>query len=72
MKRWPWFLLQIVLFIIGTVAVYFYRPDGEGQWIIAPIAGFCFAYWVTWALSKLIDVPPKAARFLQAIRAFWR
>lgn len=72
MKRALWILLQIALFIIGTVATYNYRPDSEARFVLAPLAGFCFAYWVTWAISKLMDAPLNARRLLYRVRSFWR
>ncbi len=66
-----WFVLQICLMVIGTIATYNYRPDGEWRFVLSPIAGFCFAYWVTWAILKIRDVPTRAKPLLDRARAFW-
>ena len=66
-----WFALQIALMVIGTVAVYIYRPDDEWVFLIAPIAGFCFAYWVTWAIFKIIDAPTRVRRLVHRAKALW-
>lgn len=57
--------------VIGTVATYNYRPDGEWRFFISPIAGFCFSYWVTWGITKLIDAPLRGKNLLRRTKALW-
>lgn len=66
-----WFLIQIVLMVIGTAFTYIHRPNDNGWFWIPPLFGFCFSYWVTWAIFKLIDAPSKVGRLLRRAKALW-
>jgi hypothetical protein len=66
-----WFVFQIALMIFGTAFTYIHRPHDEWWWLIPPLFGFCFAYWVTWAIFKIIDGQSKARRLLSRARGLW-
>ena len=73
-----WFVVQIVLMVIGFVATYRFGlslndpEETEGMRIfLASVAGFCFSYWVTWAIFKFIDAPTRVRNLLSRAKALW-
>lgn len=66
-----WFVIQLALMAVGTAYTYIHRPHDEWWWLIPPIFGFAFSYWVTWAVFKIIDAPIKVRRFVRRVKALW-